>query len=74
MSGPRRTRSPLREYDWFPGPPLIGHLAEAVTLPVALAVLPLLTAGVAVAVKATKVFARATAPALAEPGIRVPEG
>jgi fucose permease len=38
------------------GPPLIGHLSEAVTLPVALALLPILTAAIAVSVRASWVF------------------
>lgn len=38
------------------GPPLIGHLSEAVTLPVALALLPVLTAAIAVSVRASRVF------------------
>jgi hypothetical protein len=43
------------------GPPLIGHLSEAVTLPVALALLPILTAAIAVSVRASRVFGPAPA-------------
>jgi MFS family permease len=39
------------------GPPLIGHIAEAVTLPVALGLLPLMTGVIAVAVRTTHLFA-----------------
>jgi MFS family permease len=38
------------------GPPVIGHLADAFTLPVAFALLPILTAGVAVAVRRSRSF------------------
>lgn len=38
------------------GPPLIGHLAEWVSLPVALGLLPLLTVAVAVGTRATRVL------------------
>jgi fucose permease len=38
------------------GPPLIGHLSEAVTLTVALALLPVLTAAIAVSVRGSRVF------------------
>lgn len=38
------------------GPPLIGHLADAVTLPAALGVLPLLTVVIAVAIRTTRAF------------------
>jgi hypothetical protein len=39
------------------GPPLIGHIAEAVTLPVALGLLPLMTGVIAVTVRTTRLFA-----------------
>lgn len=39
------------------GPPLIGHIAEAVTLPLALGLLPLLTGVIAVTIRATRMFA-----------------
>jgi MFS family permease len=45
------------------GPPLIGHLSEAVTLPVALALLPILTGVIAVSVRASRVFVPAAASA-----------
>lgn len=38
------------------GPPVIGHLAEAVSLPVALALLPILTAVIALVVRASRSF------------------
>jgi fucose permease len=47
------------------GPPLIGHLSEAVTLPVALALLPILTGVIAVSVRASRVFVPAAASAVA---------
>lgn len=43
------------------GPPLIGHIAEAVTLPVALGLLPLMTGVIALAVRLTRPFAPASA-------------
>ncbi len=42
------------------GPPLIGHLSEAVSLPVALALLPILTGVIAVSVRASRVFVPAS--------------
>lgn len=39
------------------GPPLIGHLSGAVTLPVALGLLPLLTLAIAVATRTSRAFA-----------------
>jgi MFS family permease len=41
------------------GPPLIGHIAEAVTLPVALGLLPLMTGAIALTVRATHLLAPA---------------
>lgn len=38
------------------GPPLIGHLAEAISLPATLALLPLLTAVIAIAIRTTRAF------------------
>ena len=38
------------------GPPVIGHLAEAITLPVALALLPILTAIIALVVRTSRSF------------------
>ncbi len=39
------------------GPPLIGHIAEAVTLPVALGLLPLMTCVMAITVRRSRLFA-----------------
>jgi MFS family permease len=38
------------------GPPLIGHLAQAISLPTTLALLPVLTAVIAVAIRTTRAF------------------
>lgn len=45
------------------GPPLIGHLADAITLPVALAIVPVLTAAVAISVRVSRRFDPGPAPA-----------
>lgn len=42
------------------GPPLIGHLSEAVSLPVALALLPILTGVIAMSVRVSRVFVPAS--------------